>query len=163
MLRLRESCSWRSSRCDSSSWRVLRLFAAASRARNYDSKCGSPFGAAGSTFNLHGPQSVVVFRRGCGYMQQCRPGRAAHGSRRRERHTPRGNIEQALEHPVVTHGNVGGDCGSRRRRERGTLTCLPEVKPGVSVIFRRVSTASPMAHRQKRRMPASLPRDQQGE
>ncbi len=35
------------------------------------------------------------------------------------------------------------------------------VKPGVVWILRRVSTASPIAHRQKRRMPASSPRNQQ--
>ena len=42
-----------------------------------------------------------------------------------------------------------------------TLTCAPAVKPGLRSILRSVRTASPIAHRQKRRMPVSLARDQQ--
>src|SRR5580698_8653188 len=37
-----------------------------------------------------------------------------------------------------------------------TFTCVPLVKPGVCAILFKVSTASPIAHRQKRRMPVSL-------
>ena len=37
-----------------------------------------------------------------------------------------------------------------------TFTCEPLVKPGVAAIRRKVSTASPIAHRQKRRIPTSF-------
>src|SRR5258708_11226685 len=40
---------------------------------------------------------------------------------------------------------------------RVTLTCAPAVKPGLWAIFRSVKTARPIAQRQKRRMPFSLP------
>ena len=38
-----------------------------------------------------------------------------------------------------------------------TLTCAPAVKRGLRSILRSVRTASPIAHKQKRRMPISRP------
>jgi len=40
--------------------------------------------------------------------------------------------------------------------DRVTFTWVPAVKRGLRSILRRVSTASPIAHKQKRRMPVSL-------
>ena len=37
-----------------------------------------------------------------------------------------------------------------------TFTCEPAVKPGFVATLRKVSTARPIAHRQKRRMPRSM-------
>ena len=41
--------------------------------------------------------------------------------------------------------------------EREIFTCTPEVKPGFLLIFCSVNIARPMAHRQKRRIPTSVP------